>query len=327
VNDRDARWGAQAAPVLDRRDPPLPPAPPRPVALAVPNVSEGRDEATIRALVDACAAAGARVLDRHSDADHHRTVLSVAGDPLAVQDAMVALAAEALERIDLRRHRGAHPRVGALDVVPIVALTPDDMPLAQEVAMGLSERIGAELNLPVFRYGEVAATPERTRPHDFRSNGLEWLAREVEEGRIAPDAGPARLHPSAGGVLVGARYPLIAWNVWLPEGTLPEARTIAARVREAGGGPVGVRALGLYMPEAGAAQVSMNLEDLSTTPAAAVAAVRREAERLGVAVGDSELVGLIPGAALRGQSPSALRLPSFRPGQVVEAKLPALRRS
>jgi glutamate formiminotransferase len=289
-------------------------------------VSEGRDEATIQALIDACRRPGARVLDRHSDADHHRTVLTVAGDPLTLQDALVELAGEALERIDLRRHRGAHPRIGALDVVPIVALTPDDMPLAREVALGLAERIGSELNLPVFRYGEVATNPERTRPHDFRRNGLDWLALEVEEGRIEPDAGPARLHPSAGGVMVGARYPLIAWNVWLPDGTLPEARTIAARVREAGGGPAGVRALGLYLPEAGVAQVSMNLEDLRTSPATAVGAVRREADRLGVAVGDSELVGLIPGALLRGQSPSALRLPSFRPGQVLEAKLPALRR-
>jgi glutamate formiminotransferase len=305
----------------------LPGNPPAPVALAIPNVSEGRDEATIEALADACRRPGARVLDIHSDPDHDRTVLTVAGNPLAVQDAMVELAGEALERIDLRRHRGAHPRIGALDVCPVVGLAPDDMPLAREVALGLAKRIGTDLALPVFLYGEVASSPERTRPHDFRREGLEWLANEVEEGRIVPDEGPARLHATAGAVMVGARRPLIAWNVWLPDGTLTEARTIAARVRESGGGLTGVRALGLYMAESGRAQVSMNLEDpWATPPAVAVAAVRREAERLGVTAGDSELVGLIPGAALDRQSPSALGLPSFRPGQVLEAQMPALRR-
>jgi glutamate formiminotransferase len=240
----------------------------------------------------------------------------------------VDLVAAGLERIDLRRHRGAHPRVGAVDVIPFVAVTPDDMPLAREVAVGLAGRIGEELNLPVLLYGEVAADPGRSRPHDFRANGLEWLAAEVEAGRIVPDAGPARLHPSAGAVLVGARAPLIAWNVWLPEGTLDEARAIAARVRETGGGLPGVRALGLYMPEPGVAQVSMNLEDYRrATPAMALEAVRREAERLGVAVGESELVGLVPADALSGQSPGALGLPGFRPGQLLEAQLPALRRA
>jgi len=137
-----------------------------------------------------------------------------------------------------------------------------------------------------------------------------------------PDAGPRRLHPTAGAALVGVRAPLIAWNVWLPTATLDEARAIAARVREAGGGLPEVRALGLYLSEAGAAQVSMNLEDYRrSSPAAAVAAVRREAERLDVEVGDSELIGLIPKAALAGASPSALGLRGFRPGQVVESRL------
>jgi glutamate formiminotransferase len=303
------------------------PRPPRPLAVCVPNVSEGRDPATIEALTDAVRLPGVRVLDRHADPDHHRVVLAAVGDPLALQDAMVALAGEALERIDLRRHRGAHPRIGALDVVPFVALTPDDMPLAKEMATSLAERIGQELALPVFLYGEVASSPERTRPHDFRMRGTEWLEAEIEGGRIRPDAGPARLHPTAGAVMVGARPPLVAWNVWLPDGTLADARTIAARVREAGGGLPEVRALGLYMPESGIAQVSMNLEDYRrATPAMAVEAVRLEAERLGLAVGESELVGLIPADALRGQSPSALGLTGFRPGQVLEAQMPALRR-
>jgi glutamate formiminotransferase len=307
------------------------PVPPlrAPVAYAVPNVSEGRDRATIDALVDACRVPGMRVLDVHSDADHHRSVITIAGDPWALQDALVSLAGECIDRIDLRRHRGAHPRLGALDVAPIVALADDDMPLAGEIAAGLAERLGTELNLPVFLYGdELATDPDRTRPFDFRRQGLDWLEEEVAEGRIVPDAGPPRLHPSAGAVLVGARMPLVAWNVWLPDGSLTEARAIAARVRESGGGPRGLRALGLWLSDAGSAQVSMNLEDYRVTPPyAAVSAVRAEASRLGVEAGDSELVGLIPWAALAyGPSPSALGLRGFRPGQLLEAKMPALAR-
>lgn len=316
--------GAQA--LLDREA--LPPAPARPFAIAVPNVSEGRDPATVAGLADAVRLPGVRVLDVHSDADHNRSVLTVAGDPLALQDAMVALAGEAMERIDLRRHRGAHPRIGALDIVPVVALTPDDLPLACELAEGISQRIGAELALPVFRYGAIATNPDCTRPHDFRRGGLEALAKAVEDGDIAPDDGPRRIHATAGAVMVGAREPLIAWNVWLPGATLDQARAIAARVREAGGGPPGLRALGMYLPDAGVAQVSMNLEDFRRTPpAVALAAVHREAERLGVEVGESELVGLIPASALRGPSPSALRLDRFRPGQLLEAQLASLRRN
>jgi glutamate formiminotransferase len=300
-----------------------------PAACAVPNVSEGRDAATIAALADACRVPGVRVLDVHSDPDHHRSVITLGGDPLALSDALVALAAECVDRIDLRRHRGVHPRIGALDVAPVVALSPADMPVAAGLARGLAARLGTELNLPVFLYGdELATDPERTRPRDFRRDGLEALSAAVEDGRLRPDAGPARIHPTAGAVMVGARPPLVAWNVWLPHGTLTDARAIAARVREAGGGLPGVRALGLYLPDAGAAQVSMNLEDPARTPpATAVAAVHAEAARLGIAAGDSELVGLVSGAFLAGASPSALGLPGFRPGQVLEALLPALRRA
>jgi len=322
----DSLTGQSRVPALiDAAD--LPPAPPRPVAVAVPNVSEGRDPATIAALADAVRLPGLRLLDVHSDADHNRSVLTVAGDPLALQDAMVALAGEAMERIDLRRQRGTHPRIGALDIVPVVALTPDDMPMACELAVGIAQRIGEELALPVFRYGEIASNPARTRPHEFRRGGLESLERAVEDGELTPDDGPHRIHATAGAVMVGAREPLIAWNVALPHATLTDARAIAARIRESGGGPPGLRALGMYLSDAGVAQVSMNLEDFRRTPpAVAVAAVRREAERLGVEAGDSELVGLIPAAALRGVGPSSLRLARFRPGQVLEAQLPSLRR-
>jgi glutamate formiminotransferase/glutamate formiminotransferase/formiminotetrahydrofolate cyclodeaminase len=313
-----------AADVLERG---LPPSPAPPLAVAVPNVSEGRDQATIAALADACAVPGARVVDLHSDRDHDRTVLTVVGEPLALQDAIVALAGECVDRIDLRRQQGVHPRIGALDVAPVVALEDEDVPLAGEIATGLAGRLGAELNLPVFLYGEVATDPARTLPRDFRRGGLEELARALEAGELVPDHGPPRLHPTAGAALVGVRPPLIALNVWLPEGSLTEARAIAARVREAGGGPPGVRALGLYLPEAGRAQVSMNIEDhRAAPPALVIAAVRSAAEALGVESGDAELVGLVPREALAGPSPSALRIAGMRPGQILELRAPGLRR-
>lgn len=322
MNDRGAPRGPQGRAALLEAD--LPPSPPTPTAYAVPNVSEGRDPATIRALVDACRVPRVRVLNVHSDPDHHRSVITLAGEPLAVQDALVALAGECVDRIDLRRHRGAHPRTGALDVAPIVAFEEDDIAFASEIALGLAGRIGDEVNLPVFLYGAVATDPERVRPRDFRRGGLEELTRLVEEGEIVPDAGPHRVHPTAGVVLVGVRAPLIALNVWLPDGTLTEARAIAARVREAGGGLPGVRAMGVYLPEAGMAQVSMNIEDRrAAPPAAVIRAVRAEAERLGIAAGDAELVGLIPADALRGgPSPAALGLAGFSPGQIVNLLMP-----
>ena len=304
------------------------PAPPRPLALAVPNVSEGRHQPTIDALADACRVPGVRVADLHSDADHHRTVISLVGDPLAIQEALVALAAEAMERIDLRRHVGVHPRVGALDVAPIVALTPEELPLARELAAAVSEQIAADLGLAVFGYGEIASHRERDRPHHFRLPGLEWITDEMAAGRMRPDAGPARVHPSAGVVLVGARLPLVALNVWLPEATLTEARAIAAQVREAGGGPLGLRALGLYLHEVGMAQVSMNIEDhRATPPVTAIRAVRRAAERLGVETGEVELVGLVPAEAIAGISPAALGIRGFRPGHLVDLHLGRLRGS
>jgi glutamate formiminotransferase/glutamate formiminotransferase/formiminotetrahydrofolate cyclodeaminase len=318
VNDRGGERGAQGQAAV--WDDGLPESPRHPEAYAVPNVSEGRDPYTIQALVDACRVPDVRVLDVHSDPDHHRTVITLTGESIAVQDALVSLAGECVDRIDLRRHRGAHPRLGALDVAPIVALDDEDEPLASEIAHGLANRIGTDLNLPVFLDGHVASDPALTRPMDFRRLGLEEMEHLMEEGELVPDAGPPRLHPSAGVVLVGVRPPLIALNVWLPEGTLTDARAIAARVRESGGGPPGVRALGLYLPEAGMAQVSMNIEDhRAAPPAAVVQAVRTEAERLGVEAGEAELVGLIPrDALLGGPTPSALGIHGFRPGMVID---------
>jgi len=295
--------------------------------LSVPNVSEGRDEQDIAALTDACRVPGAEVINRHSDPDHNRTVLSIVGTPEGLCDALVGLAGAALERIDLRRHRGVHPCTGALDVVPIVVLGAVDAAPARAIAETVGERIGYELDLPVFYYGEIARTPELARPYGLRAYGSDRLADAIADGELIPDAGPRRLHPTAGCVLVGVRPPLIAWNVGLPYASLAEARAIADRVRESSGGLPGVRAMGLYLPEAGIAQVSMNLEDSrSTPPWVVMQAVRREADRLGVELGASELVGLMPRYALGDVDPEELGLRRFTPSLLLEECCPALAR-
>ncbi len=223
---------------------------------AVPNFSEGRDDAVIEAL-RASLSSPARLLDVHVDADHHRSVFTLVGDGDELVESLLAGIACARTRIDLRRHDGAHPRIGAADVVPIVPIKRDDMPAAKETASELARRVGGELGLPVFLYGELA--PGRG-PAFFRRGGPEALQERIDAGELAPDFGPARLDEGAGGVIVGARRPLIAFNVNL-RGGLEAAKAVAAVVRETGGGFPGVRALGLDLPRAGVVQVSMNVED------------------------------------------------------------------
>ncbi len=295
--------------------------------LSVPNVSEGADPDIIAALDDACRRSGTTVLDRHSDVDHNRTVFSLAGSPVSLTASLVGLASAAARWIDIRRQRGVHPRTGALDVVPVVVLDPGDFPDARATAMAVADGIAYDLEIPVFYYGQIATRPELARPYGLRRHGPDALAALIADGTLRPDVGPERLHPTAGCVLVGVRPPLIAWNVRLPHASLGEARAIADRVRESGGGVPGVRALGLYLPSAGIAQVSMNLEDSrSAPPWVVMQAVRREADRLGVELGASELVGLMPRAALGGVDPGELGLEEFRPSQLLEVSCPALAR-
>jgi glutamate formiminotransferase len=284
---------------------------------SVPNFSEGRDRATLDALAGALSAR-ARLLDVHADADHNRSVFTLVADEHALVEALVAAIACARERIDLRRHEGAHPRVGAADVVPVVPVRPGDMERAQRAALALAERVGGELDLPVFVYGELA--PGRG-PAFFRAEGLEGLRRRVESGELAPEFGPARIEERSGAVLVGARRPLIAFNVNL-RGELEAAREIAAAVRERDGGFPGVRALGLELPRAGLVQVSMNVEDWE---AAALhdllAAIEREASARGAKVVGSELVGLMPGGAAVAAAGAALRIDGFDASRVLELRL------
>jgi glutamate formiminotransferase len=284
---------------------------------AVPNFSEGRDETVLDEL-RAALSKPARLLDVHVDADHHRSVFTLVGSGETLIESLLAGIGRARELIDLRRHEGAHPRIGAADVVPVVPIKPADMELATEAALALARRIGEELELPVFLYGELA--PGRG-PAFFRTGGPEELQRRLDSGELAPDFGPARLDERAGGVIVGARRPLIAFNVNL-RGPLETARAVAGVVRERGGGFPGVRALGLDLPRAGVVQVSMNVEDWE---AAAlhdiVARIEEEAAARGAEVLGSELVGLMPAGAAAAAAGAMLRIDGFDQSHVLELRL------
>jgi glutamate formiminotransferase len=285
---------------------------------AVPNFSEGRDQETIDAL-GAALGRHADLLDVHADADHNRSVFTLVGSEDRLADALVSGVACAKERIDLRRHEGAHPRIGAADVVPLVPLTPGDMPRAHEAATATAARIADELGLPVFLYGELGGG---RGPAYFRRGGPEELQQRIDAGELKPDFGPERLDSAAGAVLLGARRPLIAFNVNLASNDVEVARAIARVVREADGGFPGVRALGLDLPTAGLVQVSMNVEDWE---AAAlhdiVARIESEATERGVEVARAELVGLMPAGAAAAAAGSALRIEGFDASRVLELRL------
>jgi glutamate formiminotransferase len=284
---------------------------------SVPNFSEGRDQATIDAL-GAALRGRAEVLDIHADADHNRSVFTLVGEEEELVEALLAGIACARERIDLTRHEGAHPRIGAADVVPIVPIQPEDMPRAREAARELARRVGEELELPVFLYGELS--PGRG-PAFFRGGGPAELQRRIDAGELEPEHGPARLHASAGGVIVGARRPLIAFNVNL-NGELQTAKAIAESVREAGGGFPGVRALGLDLPRAGLVQVSMNVEDWEAAALhEIVSRIEEEAKSMGAEVVGSELVGLMPAGAAAAAAGAMLRIDGFDSSRVLELRL------
>jgi glutamate formiminotransferase len=285
---------------------------------SVPNVSEGRDRAAIDA-IGAALGARARLLDVHSDGDHNRSVYTLVGSAEELADALVAGIAVARERIDLRRHDGAHPRIGAADVVPIIPLEPGDMRRAREAALTLAERVGRELELPVFLYGELASG---RGPAFFRRGGTAELQRRIDTGELAPDFGPSRLDERAGGVIVGARRPLIAFNVEL-RGELEAAREIAATVRERDGGFPGVRALGLALPSRpGVVQVSMNVEDWEAAALHEIVdRIRVEAVARGAEVLGSELVGLMPAGAAAAAAGAMLGIESFDASHVLELRL------
>jgi glutamate formiminotransferase/glutamate formiminotransferase/formiminotetrahydrofolate cyclodeaminase len=260
--------------------------------LAVPNVSEGRDAELIAELERGF---DARLLDLHTDPDHHRAVFTISSEPGLLAPAVVSGARVAVDRIDVTAHQGEHPRIGAIDVAPVVYLDEEDRGAACAEALVLGDMLGIELGLPVFLYGELAAG--RTRA-ELRAGGLAALGARIDAGALRPDFGPPRLHPTAGAVLVGARPPLVAFNVELaPPATLEGAKAIAAAIREGGSdGLPSVRAIGVWLANRERAQVSTNVEDYRATPLRdVVAAVAAHAE-----IAKAELVGLAPSAALEG---------------------------
>ncbi len=284
---------------------------------SVPNFSEGRDRATIDALAEALGSR-ARLLDVHADEDHNRSVFTLVGSDDELVEALLLGIACARKRIDLRTHEGAHPRIGAADVVPLVPLAPEDLGRAREAALRLAERVGGELGLPTFLYGELGAD---RGPAYFRRGGPEELQQRIDAGEVTPEFGPARLDERAGGVLVGARRPLTAFNVNL-RGSLDAARQIAGLVREHGGGFPGVRALGLDLPRAGLVQVSMNVEDFEAAALhEIVARVEQEAAERGAEVVGSELVGLMPAGAAVAAAGATLRIDGFDASHVLELRL------
>jgi glutamate formiminotransferase len=287
---------------------------------AVPNVSEGRDASAIAAIGNALAASAA-LLDVHADVDHHRSVFTLVGEPDGLVRSLVEGAAAAYERIDLRTHEGVHPRVGAVDVVPLVPLEADRLPAARSAALDVAERLGGELGVSVFLYGEVGGGK---RPAFFRLGGVERLVQRMTAGELVPDRGPRRLDPRKGAALVGARLPLVAYNVELASGQLEVAREVAAAIRESAGGLPGVQAIALFLPRSERVQVSMNVIDLERSPLhEVVERVAREATARGADVVGGELVGLVPERVLDAATTAGVAIPGVDESRVLERRLAA----
>jgi glutamate formiminotransferase len=290
---------------------------------SVPNISEGRRAEVVDAAVAALRSApGLRVLDVQSDRDHNRSVLTVAGDDDALRAGLLALFAVAVERIDLRAHQGEHPRLGAVDVVPFIPVEDATMADCVALARAVGQEAAGRHGLPVFLYEEAATAPHRRNLEDIRRGQFEGLAEKMRDPLWAPDFGPAGPHPTAGASVVGARMPLIAYNINLGTADLEVARRIAKAIRHSTGGYRHVKAMGVMLEQRKLAQVSINMTDFKRTPLHRVfETVRSEAERHGVHVVGSEIVGLVPAEALFDAAEHYLRLEAFSPEQVLERKM------
>ena len=288
----------------------------------IPNVSEGRDRAAIDGIVDAIAPSGCRVLDLHVDPDHHRSVVTFVGEEDELFEGVLTLTREAMARIDLRAQRGVHPRMGAVDVIPFVPLGDVAMADCVRVARRVGRAIGEGLEIPVFLYAAAASSEARRNLETIRKGQFEGLGKKLDQAEWAPDFGPRSPHPTAGVAAVGARGFLVAFNIVLGTGDLTIARGIAATIREANGGMRGVKALGLALASRELVQVSMNLTDIGATNLlAAYDRVEREAASRGVSVVESEIVGLVPRAAVGGATTASLRLDRDLEGVILENRL------
>lgn len=289
----------------------------------IPNVSEGRRTEVVDAIAAAIRAVpGVRLLDHSSDASHNRSVFTMAGEAGPIKAAVLAIYERAVPVIDLRTHAGEHPRLGAIDVVPFVPI--EGVTMAECVA--LAREVGAEVavrfGVPVYLYEEASADPARRNLEDIRRGEFEGLAAKMASKGWGPDFGPAAPHPTAGASVIGARMPLIAYNINLNTDRLDVAKKIAAAIRHSSGGFRYVKAAGFELKERGIVQVSMNLTNYEKTPIFRVfETVKREAERYGVSILESEIVGLIPSAALNSAAEYYLQIAGFKADQVLENKL------
>ena len=295
----------------------------RTIIECVPNVSEGRDRGSVEAMAAAVRSApGVRLLDVSSDTAHNRSVLTFVGDAPAIRAGVLALFREAIGRIDLKTHRGEHPRMGAVDVVPFIPIRGSSV----EECVALSREVGAaiagEFGIPVYLYEESASAEHRRNLAEVRKGQFEGFSEKMKDPRWAPDFGPAAPHPSAGAVAIGARPFLIAYNINLATRDLAVADRIAKAIRHLSGGFRYVKAMGVELADRGVVQVSINMTNFRKTPLHRVfECVRSEAERHGVAVVGSEIVGLSPAVALYAAAEHYLRLEGFSAEQVLETKL------
>jgi glutamate formiminotransferase len=289
----------------------------------VPNVSEGRRPEVVAELFAAASSVpGVRLLDASSDPDHNRSVLTLAGEPDALHEGLLALYEVALREVDLHRHQGVHPRVGAVDVTPFVPLAGTPMAVAVAAAERLGAAVAERFGLAVYLYEQAARVPARRRLADIRRGGFEGFAARLDDPAWAPDYGPAWVHPTAGVTVIGARFFLIAFNAVLATADVVVARTIARRVRESAGGLPAVRAMGVYLASRDRAQVSLNLVDFRQTSLwTALDRIRREAEALGTRVLETEVIGLVPEAAIWGALREALQCPMLGGERVLEDRL------
>jgi len=289
----------------------------------VPNVSEGRRTDVVEALVQAIRRVpGVRLLDHSSDSAHHRSVITMAGEAAPLKAAVLALFEAAVPAIDLRTHSGEHPRLGAVDVVPFIPIEGATLDECVTLAKETGADVARRFQVPVFLYEEASTNPARKNLEDIRRGEFEGLAAKMSKPEWAPDYGPPAPHPSAGASVIGARMPLIAYNINLATDRLDVAKKIAAAIRYSSGGFRYVKAMGIALEDRGIVQVSMNLTNYEKTPIFRVfEAVRLEAARHGVNVLESEIVGLVPAAALVGTAEHVLQLSSFTGNQILENRL------
>ncbi|MBE9545964.1 MAG: glutamate formimidoyltransferase [Proteobacteria bacterium] len=290
----------------------------------VPNFSEGRDKDKVASIVEAASGvSGVKVIDFSMDSDHNRSVLTIIGTPEDVERGAAAACDRALKLIDMRKHSGIHPRIGAVDVVPFVPIRGADMKEAVEAAHRFGRAFGERNNIPVYFYGEAALDPKRRELSDIRRGGYEGLSEKMKDPLWIPDAGPAIFSPRGGAVSVGARNPLIAFNINLDTNDLDVAKTIAKSVRYSSGGLKYVKAISIPLKSRHIVQVSMNLANYKETSVKKVFdTVKEKASEHGVEILESELIGLIPEAALEDVTTDYLKLSDFSPERIIETHLP-----